>query len=330
MRQLQDLGILAEIAAKAAQPLSAVERARSVLAAMHGLVPYAGGGLSAWDPIGETYRPVVNIGYDAPTFSTLHTHRYLDEYRRLGLLDEPKALRFRDVPGRGRDLRTFQELVAPAGYREGLGLALLAPDGRRVGILTLSTVDVRYPSVRQRDLSELLGPTLAALLDPVGRLAESFGAGQLWAITQSAARRLDGGSLLGRNSLREQLIRLVANGVDQAEFRWRDESGGWERVRMLAPTAELGLACRSIAVVTPAPQPYRLTWRELEVVTLIARGYDNRRVAQTLGASVRTVTTHVERILTKVQVRSRTELAVRAVHEGLLVCVDGEPPAACY
>ena len=54
-----------------------------------------------------------------------------------------------------------------------------------------------------------------------------------------------------------------------------------------------------------------LTERESEVLALIADGRTNPEIAAALGVSLKTVQNHVSRVLTKLQVRDRTQAALR-------------------
>jgi DNA-binding CsgD family transcriptional regulator len=60
-----------------------------------------------------------------------------------------------------------------------------------------------------------------------------------------------------------------------------------------------------------------LTRRESEVAALVARGLTNRDIADRLYISVRTVEVHVDRILSKLGFRTRTQLAAWVHEEGL-------------
>lgn len=54
-----------------------------------------------------------------------------------------------------------------------------------------------------------------------------------------------------------------------------------------------------------------LTERESEVLALVADGRSNPEIAAALGVSLKTVQNHVSRVLTKLQVRDRTQAALR-------------------
>lgn len=60
-----------------------------------------------------------------------------------------------------------------------------------------------------------------------------------------------------------------------------------------------------------------LTARELEVVRLVARGLDNREIAGTLFLAEGTVRNLISRLLEKLNLKDRTQLAVYAVKHGL-------------
>jgi DNA-binding NarL/FixJ family response regulator len=71
-----------------------------------------------------------------------------------------------------------------------------------------------------------------------------------------------------------------------------------------------------------AAQPGRevfpqLSEREREVLDLVARGWDNRRIAQRLFLSDKTVRNHVSSVLTKLDAADRTEAVQRARRAGL-------------
>lgn len=62
----------------------------------------------------------------------------------------------------------------------------------------------------------------------------------------------------------------------------------------------------------------KLTDREIEVLTLVARGYTNKAIGVQLGISDRTVQGHLAHIFAKLQASSRTEAVMRAVSLGWL------------
>jgi DNA-binding CsgD family transcriptional regulator len=101
---------------------------------------------------------------------------------------------------------------------------------------------------------------------------------------------------------------------------------GWLRgeIEGLAARARLVLAGRdSAAVAEPvasavAPEdPFGLTPRERQVLVLVAEGRTNREIGDSLFMAEKTASVHVSRILSKLDVRSRTEAAAVAHRLGL-------------
>jgi DNA-binding CsgD family transcriptional regulator/tetratricopeptide (TPR) repeat protein len=98
---------------------------------------------------------------------------------------------------------------------------------------------------------------------------------------------------------------------------------GWlaEEARGLAARGRLSLTAAEDRVGDDAEptalEPFGLTPRELQVLTLLATGATNREIAAELFMAEKTASVHVSRILTKLDVRSRTEAAAVAYRHGI-------------
>jgi two-component system, NarL family, response regulator LiaR len=86
----------------------------------------------------------------------------------------------------------------------------------------------------------------------------------------------------------------------------------------LAPEA----AARLMREVRAPESPEALTKREAEVLKLVARGKANKQVARELFIDEKTVKSHVHSILSKLNVKSRTQAALYAVRVGLVTVDD--------
>jgi non-specific serine/threonine protein kinase len=71
----------------------------------------------------------------------------------------------------------------------------------------------------------------------------------------------------------------------------------------------------------------RLTAREQEIATLVAQGLTNRQIAAELSIALRTVDTHVSRVLRKLGVASRAELGDRMPEQRTPGTRAGQPSA---
>lgn len=74
----------------------------------------------------------------------------------------------------------------------------------------------------------------------------------------------------------------------------------------------------SDGVESPRLPSTPLTTRELEVLRLMAEGYSNRQIAETIHLAEGTVKNHVSAILTKLDSTDRTKAVLRALREGVL------------
>jgi DNA-binding NarL/FixJ family response regulator len=91
---------------------------------------------------------------------------------------------------------------------------------------------------------------------------------------------------------------------------------------LLAPTITRRLIEQFVERPLPgamAPELSELTEREVDVLRHVARGLSNSEIAELFVVSEATIKTHVNRVLTKLGVRDRTQATVFAYETGLVV-----------
>jgi len=190
------------------------------------------------------------------------------------------------------DLRAARTGDAAAHLREGLGLAV------RTG-----TWFQLLPCISQ--CGDLCATT--------GRAAEAL---TLWAAYAAADQDrglTDPPWLETRREERLHQTRQVL-GPDQA--RAAEDRGA---AMNLATAAEYALMLTDPGPPPPAaPGPGELSARERELVILVARGRTNAQIAAELHISVRTVSSHLDRIRDKTGCRRRTDLTRLALSAGLV------------
>jgi DNA-binding NarL/FixJ family response regulator len=133
-----------------------------------------------------------------------------------------------------------------------------------------------------------------------------------------AALRSGASGFLGKSVEPEELldaIRVVAGGD-----------------ALLSPRATRSLIARFLTQPQDGAPDLRpvslevLTDREREIVSLVALGLSNTDIAGRLYLSPLTVKTHVNRAMSKLDVRDRAQLVVIAYQTGLVRAGDTEPP----
>lgn len=129
---------------------------------------------------------------------------------------------------------------------------------------------------------------------------------------------------------------FFATARDSLRFLWRRDDE-WLTVHLVrnpsVPGATVGrdrVGDRASVRVAEVVMPRGITTREVDVLTLLALGLTNGGIAERLGTSARTVSTQIERLLSKLDQGTRGGLAALAVDSGLLRLpipggVDGSP-----
>jgi branched-chain amino acid transport system substrate-binding protein len=135
--------------------------------------------------------------------------------------------------------------------------------------------------------------------------------GRVEEVDGGAGRRL----LEARPELCRYAAALLQSDRPRASFFWADRDSTWIRV-----TIDRSSSDDEAALITLSTEclPYGLTRRELDVLTLLATGLSNRHISDRLDAGVRTIATHVEHLLAKLDQRTRAGAGAGAVDQGLL------------
>lgn len=181
-----------------------------------------------------------------------------------------------------------------------------AADGRAaIDAARAHTADVILMDIRMPDIDGLVAT--AAILEqvdppPAVLILTTFDADDY----VYRALRVGASGFLLKDTPPEELIRAV-----------RIVAGG---DALLAPSVTRRLIERFAEVARPtdAPELERLSERELEILTLVARGLSNAEIAERLVVGTATVKTHVSNVLAKIGARDRVQAVVFAYEHGVV------------
>jgi DNA-binding CsgD family transcriptional regulator len=331
MRSAAEAGDIAvEVSRIASLPGGPAERAAAMLEPLHRLLPFDGAWLALRDDGRRGHRSLVSTGWDRDTAAYLDGPVVIDEIEQLGMAHTHTPMRVADFPAPASEFRVWAECLLPAGFHEGIGMCLFAPDGRHLGLLGLFTASPTVPSDATRDLLAALGPTLAQAIDPLRSAAAA--ARTVHSATAAVILTRTGGvqplpGLPDNPALRpgSPVLAIAGELLDGPQTSFLlpapAEPGGFLRVTVLdvpedpLPPHDLN----AIVVLSPCGDLHGLTRRELEVLGLLIAGQHNAEAAQRLFVTPRTIATHIEHILTKLDADSRALAAVRAQRRGLYI-----------
>jgi DNA-binding CsgD family transcriptional regulator len=234
------------------------------------------------------------------------------------------------VPRRQRDVDprkvpSIETVLWPQGFCEGLTMCLFAADGRYVGMLNLSTETRTEPSDEARDAIGLLNRTIANVVDLTASLR--LVAGAMGRDCVAVGLGADGRTValpgvpshpvLHAPSPVPAIAAEHALRAGAARFLWPGDDGGFVRIHAIACGDAADHGHRAIVIARPERDVEGLTRREVDVLSLLADGRSNAEIAAQLAIGDRTVGTHVERILEKLEVPTRAAAAARAERDGL-------------
>jgi hypothetical protein len=160
-----------DVAEIAASSLSLPRRAEQMLTALRRLVPFDGAWLALADPHHPRYATAAAADLADSTVVFFTSPQQARDIEATGTDRALPPLSPSDLPFPIEDLPGWAECLLPAGYREGLAVALFGSGGRHVGFLATLSGDSGTPTPEVRRALARLAPVLARGVDPVRSLA---------------------------------------------------------------------------------------------------------------------------------------------------------------
>jgi DNA-binding CsgD family transcriptional regulator len=311
------------------------ERAHALLQGLSRWVPCDAAWLALSDPGSTVYATVGSTGLDRSVIEFLDRPAVAQEIRLTGVNRNQPPVSVGELPVAADELPTWAECLAPAGFREGLGVSLFEPSGLHMGVLSLLFSSGEPPSAATRDRLARMSPLVARALSPTrsllatARLVRGASAGAVLLKDGSTYRLagLDDHPALCADSPIVGIAReILVGGQVYRSFIWpaRGDPEATEHVRItILAATEVPAFVLGMVLVTPDVDCRGLTPRELQVLGLLVDGRSNQQIARRLAVTPRTVAAHVEHLLYKMEAPTRTLAAVRAEREG---CYVPSPP----
>jgi hypothetical protein len=270
---------------------SVEQRADALLGCLRGVIPYAAAWIAVRDPETRTHR---RVGSDGDTDSLA---RYFalpeadDEVEALGLnrFQPPVAASALPVPL--AETRAWGEYLLPAGFNDGVAMALYTEDGRHLGFLSLLAGDPRHRTASYAGLLADLRPIIAEALD---RLPSFAAAAQLTgdAVAGIAITRAGRGvrvpglpthPLLVEGSAALAVARRLARAPGMVSTFLSPWARALIRVSVLDCRDETADHLCSLVLIRPADDASHLELSDLRLLGALVEGWDDDRIRAGVG-----------------------------------------------
>jgi hypothetical protein len=299
------------------------QRADGLLACLHDVVPYAAAWIGVRDPETRVHR---RVGSDGDTDALA---RYFalpdadDEVEALGLnrLQPPVPASALGVPL--AETRAWGEYLLPAGFNDGVAMAVFTDDGRHLGFLSLLTGDPAHRTAAYSGVLASLRSIIAHALDRLpsfGEAARLTGDAIGGAVITRAGRRVPVPGLplhpvLAEGSAAFALARRHARGPGTTSTFLAPWDGTLLRISVLDCRDETADHLCALALVHPADGAHDLGLADLRLLGALVDGWDDDRIRSTPGLP--DPAGWVDGLARRLAVPSREALVQHAARQGL-------------
>ncbi|WP_405772927.1 LuxR C-terminal-related transcriptional regulator [Streptomyces sp. NBC_01538] len=301
------------------------EAAMTVLRLLEPVTHHDAGALILWDPMTRAHRALAVVTYGDETVAALGDRYAASAENRL-VRERRLPMRIDDVPGDYRLSPIYREVLGPAGFADGMTACLFSDSGVYTGMLHFSAAGRGAFRDDAAELLKALVPALARMCDvarrqttgcaiPPGANATLIDyTGRAWAVESCAP------ALAPTQPEFTGFLRRFMASAQVAATGLQASSEGWLALQVLKVADPLGRPEPAVLVqeLPAAGLPYSLSPREYDILNGMAAGFSNQQLASQRDVSLRTVTTHVERILHKMEQPSRAGAVASALRDGTL------------
>lgn len=293
------------------------------------VIPYEAMHVTVFDPFDDAHRTLANNGYSDRIVRYVEGDYSVRDRAMADIIRTRRPTRMRDTDFDYRESYSFLEYWGPEGYGDGMTTPLFAPDGRYVGLANISTATEDVLTDDVRDFMALLSGVVGAMIDPLADvpawLADDASPARLLireddAIVEDPLGGDGGDHLVGCS--REMVIDVArqfrASALSMRQGLVADTAGRLVRIQLTRNRSARLSSAPIVLVAMRDAGDIGLTPRETEVLRHIVDGTSNREIANALGIAPRTVATHVEHLLHKLGIDTRTAATARAIEHGLV------------
>jgi hypothetical protein len=285
------MSLRAEMAQIAAAAGSVEQRADALLGRLQGVIPYDAAWIAVRDPETRRHR---RVGSDGDTDSLA---RYFalpeadDEVEALGLNRFQPPVPASALPVPLAETRAWGEYLLPAGFNDGVAMALFTDDGRHLGFLSLLAGDSRHWTVSYGGLLAGLRPIIADALDRLpsfAAAAQLIGDAVAGIVITRAGRgvRVPGlppHPLLDEGSATLAVARRHARAPGTVAAFLSPWAGALRRVSVLDCRDEQADHLCSLVLIRPADDASHLELSDLRLLGALVEGWDNERIGAGVG-----------------------------------------------
>lgn len=274
--------------------------------------------LTSWTPSMEKAVPLAST-YSHNVSSYL-TDAYLNScpgFKLAEVADRPVGMK--DTPFSFYETATYNDCLAPAGFREGVTYVLRNGQKKTTGILYMSSGHCRPLTQEGHLMLLMLTPTLSKIAKQIN---DEASVKHIVNLANSSVNLVLNYKTIKQGILEKKEMLSIASELaasvnDEVLFYQQTAERIWWKITFQYKRSREG----SYVLVKQRLEcpPMALTFRELEIANLTCFGFTNPEIANELGISLSTVKSHLENLYEKLGVCRRSEVPMKVFQHNLYV-----------